>query len=169
MITLEIDTTRLNERVTKFIKQSGISARTVIKKTGADLLRNIIRPEPYGKHPVLTGRARAGWYLSMKALGVRSSLDSGLRAPSQVTLGKSEGNYIDKLSGESTMYIMLINSVDYYIYLEYGHSKSAPYGMVRVSVRKMTYKFAKDLRSGILGSWKSGRTYSDPKDRFTRE
>jgi len=154
MITLDIDTSRLNYRVTKFIQQSGLSARVVIKKTGADLLRNIIRPEPYGRHPVWSGRARAGWYMSMKALNVTVGLEGGLKAPSQVSLGKAEGGFIDRLSDPNLPTITLINSVDYYIYLEYGYSKTAPYGMVRVSVRKMTYKFAKDLRAGILSNWK---------------
>jgi len=62
MITLEVDTSRLNYRLNKFIKQSGISARTVIKKTGADLLRNILRPEPYGRHPV--------WASTLDVLGL---------------------------------------------------------------------------------------------------
>ena len=156
MVTLEIDTSRLNYRIDKFIKQSGISAKTVIKKTGADLLRNILRPEPYGRHPVDSGRARAGWYLSMQGLNVRVNLDGGLKSKSQVSQGKSEGRFIDQLKDQNFPSITLINSVDYYIYLEYGHSKlSAPYGMVRVSVRKMTYRFAKDLRSGILSNWKS--------------
>jgi hypothetical protein len=90
-----------------------------------------------GRHPVRTGRARAGWYPSVVGLGGNFDFSSGLKDDDDTARGKREGSFINKLKNSSNKYVVLINSVRYIVYLEYGHSKQAPFGMVRISMRKM--------------------------------
>lgn len=73
--------------------------------------------------PVDTGRARAGWFPAMRALGVPAG--SG-----------DEGGIRFSFGGE-IQFIEVFNRVHYAIYLEYGHSKQAPMGMVRKTLAKM--------------------------------
>lgn len=156
MITVAMEMVKFNNKLERFIKKSSLSADLVIKKTAFDLLSNILRPPPYGRHPVDTGRARAGWYASMKALGVHGrGLYSGLKSKSQISIGKKEGRYYQKLGeGVNNKGIKMINGVKYILFLEYGHSKKqAPYGMVRISMRKMRYRFSANLTKGIKNSW----------------
>lgn len=94
-----------------------------------------------------TGRARAGWYASAQGLGKSLDFSSGIKGDNKVSEGKKKGSYKEKLSGFSNKYIEMINGVSYIIYLEYGWSKQAPTGMVRISMRQMRGKLAKNYLS----------------------
>lgn len=99
-----------------------------------------------------TGRARAGWYASTKGLGAPWS-DEG-SSSAAIAEGKAQGSYKEKLSGNER-YIDLINNVKYILQLEYGHSKSAPYGMVRVNMRKLTGdKMPKEMGKELQKNWR---------------
>ena len=86
----------------------------------------------------------------MGATSKIGSFTSRLKSPSQVDIGKKEGSYEESLIGYNKG-IVMANSVPYILYLEYGHSRlQAPYGMVRVSVRKLYYKLARDIATGMF-------------------
>lgn len=70
--------------------------------------------------PVDTGRARAGWYAAMGG-------------------GGGEGERVE-ITGKDSFTIEITNRVHYIVYLEYGHSKQAPQGFVRVTINKMAQK-----------------------------
>ena len=153
--TMEMETRAFNSALNNFIRKSNLSVNIILKKVAFDLLNNIIGNKRGSKHPVDTGRARAGWYASMVGLGLGFDLSSGVKDPlkSDVSRGKKEGSYKENFSGFDK-YIELINGVDYIIYLEYGHSKKqAPYGMVRISMRKMRGVMPKELNEEFRKQW----------------
>lgn len=107
----------------------------VLQRVAFDAAENIIVGGPYADGtPVDTGFARASWYVSLNDLSGKASEGA---AGSKVTHDKS---------GRSTMQmgfhavgaakigdtIWILNNVPYIINLEYGSSKQAPYGMVRL-------------------------------------
>jgi hypothetical protein len=74
--------------------------------------------------PVDTGRARANWYLSDGSPRIETT---------QATIPQvySPGD----ITGDSIIYIT--NSLPYIVPLEYGHSKQAPMGMVRIAIAEI--------------------------------
>ena len=151
MITLELETAEFNKALIEFIKKSDLSTDVIIRKTALDLLANILRPEPYGRHPVDTGRARSGWYMAAQGLGMSFS-DQG-NNPAAITEGKASGGFAEHLKGYLEKYVELVNAVDYILFLEYGYSQAAPAGMVRISMRKMTGKMPEALTAEFLKDW----------------
>ena len=53
-------------------------------------------------------------------------------------LGKSESDYIERFT-KTTSTIIIVNGVPYIIILEYGHSKQAPQGFVRITMRQLAF------------------------------
>jgi hypothetical protein len=159
MITVGMALARFNAGIGAFMTASSLRTDIVLKKTAFDLLASILRPPPYGTHPVDTGRARAGWYTSMRELGMpTNNLYSRLKSTSQVESGRSEGRYREHLGVHvSNKYIQLVNGVKYILYLEYGgrfgHSPQAPNGMVRVSIRRMLPTASNNISMGIKNEW----------------
>lgn len=82
--------------------------------------------------PVDTGRARGGWLPYADHVGEPTEP----RGPGTAQ-GKLEGSFREDLRGRD-MYIEITNGVPYIVFLEYGHSKQAPAGMVRVSLRELS-------------------------------
>lgn len=154
MITFELETTEFNRRVNSFLRRTNIPAGKAIKKIGFDLLSHILRPEPYNRHPVKTGRARAGWYASTSGLGKQFNFESGVREESRVSEGKTKGSFNDATKSKLNPYIEMINGVDYIVWLEYGSSEQAPAGMVRVSMRKMRGALPKELDKELIKEFK---------------
>lgn len=74
------------------------------------------------KTPVDTGRARANWFLAEGAPRIATTESVTPEAPPALT-------------GKSVIY--LTNSLPYIVPLEYGHSKQAPVGMLRVSIAEV--------------------------------
>ena len=50
-------------------------------------------------------------------------------------------------------YVELINNVKYILFLEYGSSDQAPFGMVRISMRKLRGRLPKDLGDEFRKDW----------------
>ena len=101
---------------------------------------------------VATGRARAGWYTSARGLGL--SWEGQGNDDTAIAEGKSQGSFKKKLTGKER-YILLINSVKYILFLEYGHSNQAPHGMVRINMRKLTGdKMPKEMGKEMQKEWK---------------
>lgn len=77
--------------------------------------------------PVDTGRARANWFLAEGEPRIETKQSTAPETP-------------PKLSGNTVIY--LTNSLPYIVPLEYGHSKQAPFGMVRVSIAEVSASLA---------------------------
>ena len=165
--SIEFETKKFNAAIKKFAAKSELSTEKVIRKIAFDLLAGILSGLPKangftipntagvtGRHPVLTGRARAAWYASVVGLGGNFNFDSGIKDKNEVSRGKKEGAFKNNLKsfiGEK--YVTLINSVPYILFLEYGSSQTAPSGMVRISMRKMTGRMPKELNQEFLTEW----------------
>lgn len=157
--TLRMETRVFNREVKRFIGRTDISTEQAIKKIALDLLSNILLAPPKGRHPIDTGRARAGWYMSAKGLGKQFDFSSGIQGENQVDLGKREGAFRDNTKYTANKWVELINGVDYILFLEYGASKQAPYGMVRISMRKMRGKMPKKLTEEFRKDWNRMRLF----------
>jgi hypothetical protein len=152
---MELETREFNMHVQQFARKYPDRARIIIKKFALDLLARIVK-----RTPVDTGRARAAWYPSMVALGLNVPLATEGTKAAEIAKGKSEGSYKDRTKRPGLMYIDLINGVRYIVYLEYGYSGQAPFGMVRISMRQMRGgKLPKDLGARMRKDWKRGVGY----------
>lgn len=154
-VKMQMETQAFNQWVTKQVKAHNVSTDKAIRKIGFDLLSTILERQPYGRHPVRTGRARAGWYASVRGLGMPFNLNSGIDpAINDVPRGQLEGSFVDHLGLlHLDKYIEFINSVKYIVFLEYGHSKQAPVGFVRMAMRKMTGKLPKEMSDAFIKDW----------------
>ena len=173
-IKIEMETKEFNKALKTFMKKSDLSAEKVIKKTAFDLLGHILGKLPgeqrfglstralakakdksiTGRHPVDTGRARAAWYPSVRGLGGNFNFSSGDNIKtSEVEKGKKEGAFTDRTKNKNLKYVDLINGVRYIILLEYGYSKTAPIGMVRVSMRQMYGAIPNMLGQEFIQEW----------------
>jgi hypothetical protein len=151
-VKVELETAAFNRGMTKFMAKTNLSADIVLRKYAMDLLSLILRAPPNSKHPVDTGRARAGWYASAMGTGTRWT-DAG-KDSAAIALGKSEGSYAEHF-GWLDKWIEMTNGVDYIVYLEYGHSQQAPAGMVRVSMRQMRGLLPEKLSKQWIKDWNS--------------
>uniref|UniRef100_A0A6M3LEC0 Putative tail protein n=1 Tax=viral metagenome TaxID=1070528 RepID=A0A6M3LEC0_9ZZZZ len=175
--SLKLETQEFNKALKKFMAKSDVDSGKVIKKIAFDLLGNIIGDLPTektfdldtralaearghpisGRHPVDTGRARAGWYASIKGLGgnfdfTKPGPENNINS-NKVALGQKEGDFIDNTKALSMKYVDLINGVDYILYLEYGYSMQAPAGMVRIGMRSMYGVLPKVMGKQFLADW----------------
>ena len=105
------------------------------------------------------GRARAGCYASMNGLlpsaagNYNWSSKTKTEDAGAIREGKGEGSFSSNLKGYSKKYVELINGVDYIIFLEYGYSKQAPAGMVRIAIRKMKGQLPNLMSDEYLANW----------------
>jgi len=154
MFEMTVETKNFNKHIRHFMKGSSIATDLVLKKFAFDLVARIIK-----KMPVDLGRARAGWFVAMDKLGDGRAV--AMRHPStertdKVSQGRSEGRLTDH-TGPMHMnkYIEIINGVSYIVFLEYGFSKQAAYGMVRVSMREIgKKKLPQDMAEKYRDEWK---------------
>ena len=101
------------------------------------------------RNPVDTGRSRAAWSLFFdehpEYSEPRPKKDVD---PAEEYEGTLLGEYSEDLRGRD-MYIEITNGVPYIVPLEYGHSKQAPAGMVRVAMRVASRNIAKNVRKEL--------------------
>ena len=108
----------------RFIEKTGLETDIVIRKIVFDAHKMVSL-----KTPVKTGRARGNWNVSVSSIDRSVDLNKkGYKSPTQ-----------RKGDGLKTNYI--VNSLPYIRRLEYGHSKQAPNGMVRVTVNELRSYF----------------------------
>lgn len=142
-----VETQRFNKHIDSFLRKSNLSVEIVIKKFAFDLLSRIIK-----KSPVDTGRSRAGWYVAVEKLGnVKPSITTD-----EEREGYAKGRFTDHTKDTTDKWVEIVNGVNYIIYLEYGHSKQASYGMVRVSMRELRGgRLPKELSKRFQRDWNS--------------
>lgn len=100
--------------------------------------------------PVDTGRARGNWQVSigLPARGVLGSRDRSGAA----TVSRGLGT-IKRIDG--TLDSWVVNNVVYIRALEYGHSKQAPNGMVRVTIEEL-----RSISDRLIGDIANGRSFT---------
>ena len=131
-----MESRRFNRAIKSFLVGTDAEVAIRLKLIAVKLLSMIISHGEGGyKHPVDTGRARAGWYPAARRLNMPWS-ESG-RDTRAIADGKKSGDYGEVLFGP-VKWIDLINAVHYILYLEYGWSNQALLGMVRLNMRKLT-------------------------------
>ncbi|MFH1623554.1 MAG: hypothetical protein ABID54_00170 [Pseudomonadota bacterium] len=71
-----------------------------------------------------------------------------------ISEGKGQGDYKEHLTGLNR-YIDLINAVHYILFIEYGSSLQAPFGVLRINMRKLTGdKLPRQLGKEMQQGWK---------------
>lgn len=126
-----------NLQVSDFIRKTKLSTDTVVRKVGADVLRSVVE-----KSPVDTGRFRANWVVSYAPTDAtlpgfdRTGLDAINRGLRLIQVFRPE-------DGE----LWISNNLPYARRLEYGWSKQAPAGMVRLTIRETQQFIDRAIRS----------------------
>lgn len=123
--------------VAKFAKKAKLAPSLVVRKTAIDMLSSVIRMSP-----VDTGTFRGNWHIAKGVLDKNvlngTDMDGGRTLLAGVTaLG-------DLKPGET---VFIINNLPYSIPLEYGHSKQAPAGMVRITVKQFREFLSKAVKA----------------------
>lgn len=122
-----------------FAKKAGDKVELVFKKVAVDMFTRIVLRSPVGnpdqwKRPrkgYVGGRFRANWQI---AIGnpPRGTVQMNDRS-GRITIAKGTATALGLKAGQT---VWMANNLPYAIPLEYGHSKQAPAGMVRITVRE---------------------------------
>lgn len=110
--------------MSKFANKSLGEIEQVVRKTAIDLTTSIIKTSP-----VDSGRFRANWFVSFE-----DAIDNTTEDTNSAKALSNATNTL--LSGKIGKYIYIQNNLDYAVKLEYGASKQAPAGIVRVNVER---------------------------------
>jgi len=112
--------------ISRFVNKARLRMDDVVRGAMYGLSGNVIKTTP-----VDTGKARGNWVISM---------DGYTKVQTEV-LDKSGERSLDRIARQlegfqagKTKSIWLTNSLPYIVMLEYGWSKQAPAGMVRLSL-----------------------------------
>jgi len=146
-MTITMSVKQFDVRVRRLQRQTIDRLWVALRKFTLDLMAEIM-----ARTPVDTGRARASWLPYIRAQGGQAGVGG---TPRGSPLRKKEGSY--KLvsprakSSRGEMSVRVWSSVPYIVALEYGHSKQAPKGMVRVTVRRYKPLLGKVLRAILRG------------------
>ena len=119
--------------VSKFVEKAKDRGDLVVRKISLDLLTRIVR-----RSPVDTGRFRNNWMTSVGSMNSTTSEatdKSGAQA-----IARAEAALDQARAGDR---VFLSNSLPYARRLEYGHSKQAPGGMVRITVQEFQQSVAR--------------------------
>ena len=138
---------RFNRFLDNFQKATGIATELVLKKYATEALTRIVQ-----RTPVDTGAARYGWDAAGRALGVR------VPRPSARAVINDPGEYEENLIGDRK-FIRFANNIPYIIYLEYGWSKQAPLGMVRLTFAELRSgtDISRELMDELKAAWEETR------------
>lgn len=121
-VTFRLSPTVARERVAEVVRMG-------VQKIAMQCLRGIVL-----RTPVDTGRARSNWHVSIGAP------DIGESEPDSVEATISAGTGV--ISGANPFGVIYIsNGLPYIQALEFGHSKQAPAGMVRLTLDQVAAQF----------------------------
>lgn len=111
--------------MSKFAKKAGVNADKVVRKTAIGLFSAVMRSTP-----VDSGRARGAWMIDINKFSDTTPINirSDSEVQNEIIVGASSYKAGDTLT--------LSNNVEYVERLEYGWSKQAPQGMVRLNIMK---------------------------------
>lgn len=135
----------------KIIEHAKGNASTVYRYVAQDLLKNFVVASPVGdpsgwQSPppagYAGGRLKNNWMVGDRAINTTTT-----NAPDAVGAASLNDGFaaINSLQLGGTIYIT--NSLPYAKALEYGHSKQAPHGMVRIGVQNLQ----RSVRDAVQG------------------
>lgn len=127
--SMKFETRRFNKWVNETTKGLEKGKTDFIVKIGANLISEII-----DNTPVDTGRARAGWAAFADTHHVPYSISGPNVSSEAISEGKALSSFSIKETARKAT-LRITNSVAYIKPLEFGHSKQAPAGMVRLAMR----------------------------------
>lgn len=116
-----------------FIAKAQGNVDLVVRKASFDVFRSVVI-----KSPVDTGRFKSNWQVNIGSIpaGTLNTVDpSGGAALARITS--------ETLQMRAGQVIYLANNLSYARRLEYGYSKQAPAGMVRLSILEFNTAVAK--------------------------
>ena len=110
----------------------------VVRKVALDMFLRVVM-----KSPVDTGRFKGNWQVAIGTIpaGVLNVEDKSGAA----TIAKVQAEVLGLKAGQT---IYLVNNLVYALPLEYGHSKQAPNGMVRLTIQEFN-AFVERAASGV--------------------
>lgn len=155
-IDLEVDAFQAwTQAAVKELKAN--DARLFLRKTAVDFVKRVIE-----KTPVDKGRARAAWQSLLLDEGVNIPISGPSVDQSEVAKGLTEGSFREGGLFGADQFIEIINGVNYIIFLEFGSSKQAPGGMVRITFTELRLKGTMSRRM----SEQLGKTYAQINRRM---
>ena len=154
-LSVEWNVKQFNLFIHDFIRQTQVDTSLVLRKFMFDLMTRVI-----ARTPVATGRARAGWTAAGQGIGI------DVPKPQRRKRGDEPfdyGDYEEQLTG-ANQFIRASNNVNYILPLEYGWSKQAPAGMVRISMAEL--RSGKDLTTALMDEYQSSWGSLGGKQRY---
>jgi hypothetical protein len=115
--------------VSNFIEKTKANADVVVRKFALEALSRLVM-----KTPVRTGCARGNWNVSIGEPDASYDLD---KTDPQGDSTISEGLSVVEQALATGPSIFITNNLPYIMALEYGWSKQAPAGMLRVTVQEL--------------------------------
>jgi len=123
-VSLEWNMNELDDFIHEFIHMTEYDTAAAVRYVTREVAVNAAQRTPIGE----TSRAIAGWSAVAKNLN--------FTVPSSSASRSGDSSYREHLTG-SNQFIEFYNNVPYIIYLEYGWSKQAPLGMVRIAIAEV--------------------------------
>lgn len=120
---------KFNADIKAFAQLLDVNQADITRRIAMELWVRIIGNFEGRRHPVDTGRARAGWALSIGEMTTTAPPEGIGTSESPAPPPNADFGGID---GHQVVYIL--NNVEYIEALEDGHSKQAPNGMVRLAI-----------------------------------
>ena len=151
---LEWSLDRFNRFIDRFVKSTGISGPLVVRRYATMALSKIV-----ARTPVDTGVARAGWSAAGEALGVPVPPPGPRANAANIDLGE----YEEHMEGER-LFIRFANNVHYILPLEYGWSRQAPLGMVRITLAEL--RSGEDIGNEMMAELQDAWEETHGRGRF---
>jgi hypothetical protein len=111
-------------QIAEFVAKAKGNADLVVRKIALDMFARVIM-----KSPVDTGRFKGNWQCAIASIPAGTiEIDD---KSGTATIGRVTAAALGVKAGDV---IYLVNNLEYARALEYGHSKQAPEGMVRLTI-----------------------------------
>jgi hypothetical protein len=123
-VSIEWNLNKFDGFVKEFIKKTEYDTASVVRYISREVAMRATARTPIGQ----TQRAAAGWSAAGRNLN--------FNVPSSSESESGDSTYSEVLSGQNPR-VEFNNNVPYVIYLEYGWSRQAPLGMVRISIAEV--------------------------------
>ena len=132
-------------QIAEFVAKAKGNADLVVRKVALEMFGRVIQ-----KSPVDTGRFKSNWQVSINSIpsgtiGLDKSVSHDVdgkeheRGAGSARSAAAAGASLTRvntvaLGAKAGQIIYLVNNLDYALALEYGHSRQAPAGMVRLTI-----------------------------------
>jgi hypothetical protein len=112
--------------IQRFVDKAKGNLDLVVRKVALDLFRRVIQ-----KSPVDTGRFKGHWQVAIGSVPAGTLVVNDKAGTA--TMARVTAATLQLVAGQT---ITLVNNLSYARRLEYGYSKQAPGGMVRITVQE---------------------------------